>query len=176
MKSVRSRTSSRSISRRPRGSNKQSSTRSACLEKRAKLTPAPSHVAPSGCARPRQTVLGATMDRARASTGGVRLRRNAFRWLHQVAAVRAPAAVLLALHRVVGNPDGAAAVRDPDALHGFVADGSQPEESDRRRPVHRAIGRAHYVEEALRSPEGLLHRRRDEFEGLLRVVAPEGID
>src|SRR3954466_14358639 len=117
MKSVRSRTSSRSISRRPRGSKRQSSTRSACFEKSAKLTPPPSHVAPSGCARPRQTVLGATMDRARASTGGVRLRRNAFRWLYQVAAVRTPAAILLALHGVVRDPDGAAAVGDLHPLH-----------------------------------------------------------
>src|SRR5881394_1519031 len=135
MKSVRSRISTRSISRRPRGSKRHSSTRSACFEKSAKLTPPPSHVAPSGYARPRQTVLGATMDRAGASTGGVRLRRNAFRRLHQVAAVRAPTAVLLPLHRVVGH--------------------------------------AHHVEEALRRAEGLLHRRRDELERLLRVVAPE---
>src|SRR5436853_2636046 len=68
MKSVRSRSSTRSISRRPRGSNRHSSTRSAFLEKSAKFTPAPSHVAPSGCARPRQTVLRATTDRAGAST------------------------------------------------------------------------------------------------------------
>src|SRR5258707_8581318 len=115
MKSVRSRTSSRSISRRPRGSNRQSSTRSACLEKSAKLTPAPSQVAPSGYARPRQTVLGATRDRAGASTGGVRLRRNALRRLDQVAAVGAPATVLLALHRVVRDPDGTAAIGDPHA-------------------------------------------------------------
>src|SRR5437763_2864451 len=84
MKSVRSRSSTRSISRRPRGSNRQSSTRSAFLEKSAKFTPAPSQVAPSGCARPRQTVLGATKYRAGASTGGLSLRRNGVRRLRQI--------------------------------------------------------------------------------------------
>src|SRR5262249_20096786 len=57
----------RSTSRRPLGSKRQSSTRSAFLEKSAKLTPAPSQVAPRGYARPRQSVLGATTVRAGAS-------------------------------------------------------------------------------------------------------------
>src|SRR5213075_2601144 len=105
------------------------------------------------------------------STGGERLRGNALGRLRQVAAVRTPAAILLPLHRVVGDPDGAAAVGDPDALHGVVADHGEPEKGDRRRPVHRVIGHAHYVEEVLRGAEGLLYRRRDELESLLRVVA-----
>src|SRR5437879_66883 len=39
-------------------SNRHSSTRTACIEKTAKLVPWPSHVAPSGSGRPGQTVSG----------------------------------------------------------------------------------------------------------------------
>src|SRR3954470_21079000 len=157
MKSVRSRTSTRSSSRRPRGSNRHSSTRSACLEKSAKLTPAPSHVAPSGYARPRHTVLGATRERAGASTGGERLRRNRLRRRREVAAVRAPAAVLQALHRVIGEPLSAAAIGDLHALHGILAHHGQAEEYHGLRANHGAVGSAHDIEEALRRTERLLN-------------------
>src|SRR6266540_3806384 len=43
--------------RRPLGSNRQSSTCSACSEKSPKLTPSPSHVAPSGYGLPGQTAM-----------------------------------------------------------------------------------------------------------------------
>src|SRR5258706_901435 len=43
------------VSRRPSASNRHSSTLSAWREKSAKLTPCPSHVAPSGCAEPFQS-------------------------------------------------------------------------------------------------------------------------
>src|SRR5437763_5006366 len=161
MKSVRSRSSTRSISRRPRGSKRHSSTRSACLEKSAKLTPAPSHVAPSGCARPRQTVLGATRDRAGASTGGESLRRNGLDRLRQVAAVGAPAAIALALHGVISEPYGAGTVGELDLLYRVLPNHREAEERHRARPVHRAIRNPHRVEEALRRAEGLLHAGRD---------------
>src|SRR3954471_15619845 len=153
MKSVRSRTSSRSISRRPRGSKRHSSTRSACLEKRAKLTPAPSHVAPSGYARPRQTVLCATTDRAGASTGGERLRRNRFRRRREVAAVRAPAAVLLALHRVIGEPLRTAAINDLHPLHGVLTQRRQAQEYHGLRPHHRTVRSPHHIQEPFRRAE-----------------------
>src|SRR4051794_9526462 len=121
MKSVRSPSSTRSTSRRPFGSHRHSSTRSAFFENTAKLTPPPSQVAPSGYGRPRQTVLGATKERAGASMGGESLRRNGFRRLHQVTAARAPAAVALPLHRVVGEPDVSRAVGHLHGLHCVVA-------------------------------------------------------
>src|SRR5436190_20076900 len=43
--------------RRPLGSNRQRSTRSACSEKSPKLTPSPSQVAPSGYGLPGQTAV-----------------------------------------------------------------------------------------------------------------------
>src|SRR5207248_7278323 len=42
--------------------------------------------------------------------------------------------------------------------------------------LDRVIGGAHDVEEARRRAVGLLHRRRDEREGALGVVAPESLD
>src|SRR4051812_29088573 len=47
----------RRTSRRPFASNRHNSTRSACLENSAKLTPWPSHVAPSGYGWPGQTAV-----------------------------------------------------------------------------------------------------------------------
>src|SRR5260370_33028472 len=47
----------RQVSRRPLGSKRKSSTRSACSENSAKFTPSPSQVAPSGCGSPRQTAV-----------------------------------------------------------------------------------------------------------------------
>src|SRR5688500_1314949 len=47
-------------------SKRHSSTRVACSEKIAKLTPTPSHVAPNGCGEPGQTrrlLLGTSHDR-----------------------------------------------------------------------------------------------------------------
>src|SRR5688572_5297079 len=134
MKSVRSRSTTRSISRRPRGSRRHSSTRSACLEKSAKLTPAPSQVAPSGKGRPRQTARGATKARAGASTAPGLCRNRADR-LNEMAAVGAPGAVLLALHGVIGDPDRAAPVGDADLLHHVRAHDDEVEE----REPHRAL-------------------------------------
>src|SRR2546423_1338909 len=124
MNPVRSVSWTRSISRRPLVSNKQSSTRSACSEYRAKLTPAPSQVAPSGCGRPLRTVLGVTTARAGASTAPS-LRGKSPDRLREVAAVRLPAAVALALHRVIGEPDETRAVGDLHLLHD-IPDHDQP--------------------------------------------------
>src|SRR5688500_14841049 len=146
MKSVRSRSTTRSISRRPRGSRRHSSTRSACLEKSAKLTPAPSQVAPRGWGRPRQTARGATRARAGASTAPGLCRNRAGR-LDEVAAVGAPAAVALALHGVVGDPGRAGAVDDLDLLHDVAAHHDEVEERDTRRPVDGAVIGAHGIEE-----------------------------
>src|SRR5207249_7332495 len=52
-------------SRRPPSSKKHNSTRSACSEKSAKLTPSPSHVAPRGSGRPGHTAVMGVIYRLR---------------------------------------------------------------------------------------------------------------
>src|SRR5438045_9045840 len=59
----------RSISRRPRRSNRQSSTFSACAENSAKLVPRPSQVAPSGCGAPGESRTLALRDEKNCSKG-----------------------------------------------------------------------------------------------------------
>src|SRR5438874_12170250 len=59
----------RSISRRPRRSNRQSSTFSACAENSAKLVPRPSQVAPSGCGDPGERRTLALPDEKNCSKG-----------------------------------------------------------------------------------------------------------
>src|SRR5688572_13971790 len=137
MKSVRSRSTTRSISRRPRGSRRHSSTRSACLEKSAKLTPAPSQVAPSGKGRPRQTARGATRARAGASTAPGLCRNRAGR-LNEMATVGAPGPVLPALHGVIGDPDGTGPVGDADLLHDLRAHDDELEEGQPHRALNGA--------------------------------------
>src|SRR4051794_20805618 len=56
--SVRSGSMKRFSSRRPVESKTTSSTACACAEYSAKLTPSPSHVAPSGYGRPGHTTVG----------------------------------------------------------------------------------------------------------------------
>jgi hypothetical protein len=93
-----------------------------------------------------------------------------------VTTVGAPAAVLLPLHGVVGDPDTAGAVGHLDRLHDVAPHHHQLEERHRRGAVHGAVGHAHRVEEALGRAESLLHARRHQGEGAGRVVAPEGVD
>src|SRR6478609_7716956 len=70
----------RSISRRPSRSKRQSSTFVALAEKRAKLVPRPSQVAPSGCGAPAATWLlarGNEKDRSKGWDNNVELRAMA---------------------------------------------------------------------------------------------------
>src|SRR5262245_54606397 len=59
----------RSISRRPWLSNRQSSTRSALAENRAKFVPRPSQVAPSGCGAPAESRMLPLRDEKNCSKG-----------------------------------------------------------------------------------------------------------
>src|SRR6267378_3502108 len=59
---VRSGSATRSISRSPSSSNRQSSTRCALAENSAKLVPRPSKVAPKGCGRPADSRMSALRD------------------------------------------------------------------------------------------------------------------
>lgn len=55
-----------------------------------------------------------------------------------MAAVRAPGAIPLTLHRVRGHPDGASAVSHPDLLNDLRPHDDELEESDAHRPIEGA--------------------------------------
>src|SRR5262245_20862485 len=70
----------RSSSRRPCGSNKQSSTRSPCPENSAKLVPRPFQLAPSGCdapGSPRISILRHEKQRAERRQSEAQFRASA---------------------------------------------------------------------------------------------------
>src|SRR5919198_2861172 len=127
----------------------------------------------------------AAPDRARGyeSAGGcfhaatlTDLRGNGFDRLDEMTAVGAPAAVSLALHGEVGDPEMAGAVGKVDLLHDVVAHNYEVTEDHGRRPVHRPVGKPHAFQELVRRAKRLLDLRRDQRKGARRVIAPEGVD
>src|SRR3954468_21824291 len=93
-----------------------------------------------------------------------------------MAAVGLPAAVGLALHRVIRDPGAAGGVGDRHGLHYLLSDHEHAAEADRARTVDGTIRHPDHIEEPLRRAEGVLDIGRSEGEGAPRVVAPECID
>src|SRR5688572_17772005 len=75
-----------------------------------------------------------TRARAGASTAPG-LCRNRAGGLKQMTAVSAPAAVVLALHGVIGDPSGARPVGHADLLHDLRGHDDELKESDAHRPI-----------------------------------------
>src|SRR3954469_19160243 len=111
----------------PDSSNRHSSTRVARCEYSVKPAPAPSSVAPSGYGR------GLCRD---GSCG-----------LREMAAVRLPAAVGLALHRVIRDPGATGSIGDRHGLHYLLTDDEHAAEADRARTVDGTIRHPDHVEE-----------------------------